>query len=87
MYDKLTNAPVQRTASCAFHMVDVMQDHYQDPGVQVNAAAALFLLLCERFQVSAQDAFTAAKNLMNHADGSRRDEFEAIRLYLKNEVR
>lgn len=86
IYDKLVNAPRILTASLSLGLIDRVQGHYLTPGVQVAALAATFLLVCERFNVEPQDAFTATKNLMNDHDG-RSIEFEAVRLYLQNEVR
>lgn len=86
IYDKLVNAPRVETAHATLSVIDRVQDHHRNPGLQVAALAAAFLLMAERFQVSAQEAFTATQNLMNNHDG-RAVEFEAVRLYLANEVR
>ncbi|HWL80080.1 MAG TPA: hypothetical protein VNR89_03945 [Roseomonas sp.] len=88
IYDKLVNAPRDTSAAATVLLIDRLQDFIEEhPGVQVVAASALFLMLCERFGVSAQDAFTAAKNLMNEHDGTLSHEFKAVRAYLANEVR
>lgn len=87
IHDKITNAPRQLSATATVLLIDALQDYIEEnPGVQVTAAAALFLLLCERFNVPAQDAFTATTNLMNGKDGRLAKEFEAVRLYLQHEV-
>ena len=86
--DKLVNAPREVSAQATVLLIDALQDFIDHhPGVQVTASAALFLLLCERFGVDAQDAFTTAKNLMNAHDGRLAHEFQAVRMYLQNEVR
>ena len=86
IYDSLVNAPRATTAHLTLALIDRVQGHHQQPGAQIAALSAAFLLLCERFQVSPQDAFTATKNLMNDHDG-RAIEFEAVRMYLQNEVK
>lgn len=86
-HDKIVNAPRDVAANATLLLIDRLQEFIEHhPGVQVTASAALFLLLCEKFGVQAQDAFTAAKNLMNARDGRLSKEFEAVRLYLANEV-
>lgn len=88
IYDRIINAPRAKTASATLLICNSLQDYIEaHPGVQVLATAAAFLLLCERFGVPAQDAFTAAKNLMNAHEGAAGKDFAAVREYLANEVK
>jgi len=87
VYEQLINAPRVGTATATFHLIDTIQAFHRNRGLQIGAAAILFILLCEHLKVSEQDAFTAAKNLLNSHDDALGTEFEAIRAYLRNEVR
>lgn len=81
--DLMSMVPVKAAANASMGVIDHVQD--LPPHLQVIAIATSFKLLIERFDVSGPDAFTIVDNIMNHAEG-RRAEFEAIRLYLANEV-
>lgn len=81
--DELNSVPVKEAATTTMRVIDAIQT--LPPHLQVIAVVASFKLLIERFGVDAQDAFTVADNVMNHAQG-RRVEFEAVRQYLANEV-
>lgn len=87
IHQQLTNADRVGTATATFHCIDALQGFHRDPGVQINAAVILFVLLCERFGIEPQDAFVTGKNLLNNHDDRLGREFEAIRMYLKEEVR
>lgn len=80
--DKFNTAKLRESASASFALLDVNQD--EPAHIQLHAAAAYFLLLCDHHKLSPQDVFTATKNLMNHAEGPR-PEFRAIRAYMENE--
>ena len=84
VYDRLVNAPRKETAGLTIGLLDRLQLSVNH-GVQVAACAALFLTVCERFGVPAQDAFTASKNLMNDHDG-RSHEFRGVQAYAENEL-
>lgn len=87
IYEQIINAPRSVAASATVLLIDRLQDFIeQQKGVQVVAAAALFLLLAERFNVEPQDVFTATKNLMRQRDGDYAPQFKAVEMYLKNEV-
>ncbi|MET3601146.1 hypothetical protein [Martelella mangrovi] len=86
VYEALINADRVKTATATFHCIDALQRFHEDRGVQTNAAAILFILLCERFQLNQQDVFTVAKNLLNTHDDRLGTEFEAIRMYLREEL-
>ncbi|WP_142850904.1 hypothetical protein [Telmatospirillum sp. J64-1] len=83
--DSLNNIPSYHVANATFALIDRLQSD-QRPGLHIATAAALFLLICERYGVSAQDAFTVTKNLMNDADNRLVPQFAAIRQYLANEL-
>lgn len=86
VYERMVNASSRKAAECSLLILDKCQDYIEsDNSVQVLASAAVFLLLCERFGVSAQDAFTAAKNMLADHDG-RASDFRAVRDYVRNEV-
>lgn len=83
LYERLINVPRVDTAAATFHVLHNGQD-FPAP-VQLTSAAIYFLLLCEHYRLSPQEVFTIAKNLMNAHDGALATEFEAIRMYLKEE--
>lgn len=83
LYERMVNVPRVDTAAATFHVLHNAQD-FPAP-VQLTASAIFFTLLCERHGVAVQDAMTVAKNLINTHDGTLATEFEAIRLYLKEE--
>lgn len=81
--DLMVNANLRHVANASVAVIDRLQAYA--PHEQIAGAAASFILMCEHFGVSPQDAFATATNIMNQAEG-RRAEFEAVRLYLENEV-
>ncbi|MGH0000080.1 hypothetical protein ACQU0X_08365 [Pseudovibrio ascidiaceicola] len=81
--DDLNLIPAKAAATSTMAVIDAVQDY--PPAVQIIAVVAAFKLMIERFNMNAQDAFTVADNIMNHAQG-RRVEFEAVQAYLENEL-
>ena len=81
--DRLVNLPVKEGAGAAMQVIDSLQRHR--PEARVLGAAAVFVLLAERFGLAAQDVMTATTNLMNYAEG-RRPEFAAVQEYLQKEL-
>lgn len=81
--DLMNNARPANVAGGTITILDRLQ--HQQPHVQVMAAAALFVLVCEHWNVRAQDVMTATKNLMVSDQGEREPAFEAVRMYLKGE--
>lgn len=65
-------------------IIDAMQLRFTSE-VQVLGAAAVFLILCERFKTPAPDAFTATTNLMNTVTGQR-PEFRAVAQYAADDL-
>lgn len=87
IHESIVNAPRETTALATFHLLDTLQAWHEHRGVQINAAVILAVLLCEHLKVDLQDALTAAKNLINTHDDRLATEFEAIRWYLREEVK
>jgi len=87
VYEQIINAPRETTALATFHLIDTLQQWHHNRGVQINAAIILAVLMCEHLKVDLQDAITAAKNLLNTHDDKLATEFEAIRWYLREEVK
>ncbi len=81
--DEMNSVGVRNAATSTMAIIDRIQD--MPASTQVVAIASAFKLLVERHGIPAQDIFTVADNVMNRADG-RRVEFDAIRMYLANEV-
>ena len=81
--DLFNNASVGAVANCAMAIINVTQD--MRPQNQIAALAAAFLLVCERHDMHAPDAFAVITNIMNHAEG-RRPEFAAVRQYMEEEL-
>lgn len=81
--DLMNNADPAAVATATMTVIDKLQ--HEQPHVQQMAAAALFVLLAERWGVEPQDVMVATKNLMIGVDG-KRAEFEAVALYLENEL-
>lgn len=81
--DLMNNANPTAVATAVMGVVDRLQ--HEQPHVQQMAAAALFVLLAERWGMKPQDVMTATKNLMIGSEG-KRAEFEAVALYLENEL-
>ena len=81
--DLLNNADPAAVATATMVVIDKLQ--HEQPHVQQMAAAALFVLLAERWGVEPQDVMVATKNLMIGVDG-KRAEFKAVALYLENEL-
>ena len=87
IYDQLINAPRETTALATFHLLDTLQNWEHNRGVQINAAILLAVLMCEHLKVDIQEVMTTAKNLLNTHDDKLTTEFEAIRWYLREEVK
>jgi hypothetical protein len=85
LYQRMVNAPRQETAGAALHIITAAQNN-ASPAAQVPAVCAAFLLLCEGKGIDPQDAFTITKNLINGHDTHLGTDFEAIRLYVRNEL-
>ena len=84
VYDSMINAPRTKVALGSFHLLNTAQDF--PPEIMVTSATCMALLLCEHYKVEPQDAFTVANNLMNDSDDRGMTDFQAIRLYMKEEL-
>lgn len=82
--DRLNTLPTEAVAQRTMQLLDLVQDF--TPEEQIASLSATFLLLMERFNVSAQDAFGTTSRIIHHADGTRRPEFAALRQYLREEL-
>lgn len=83
--DLFNNCNPRRAANAAMAVIDATQRGFQ-PHEQMHGAAAAFLLLADHWGVPAQDLFTATKNLMANREG-KAPEFDAVREYMKHELR
>lgn len=73
----------QDVSTAAFKVIDALQD--MKPAVQVTAVTALFLLLCEHYQVEyPTEEMTRALRLLNAAENF--DTTRAIRQYIRKEL-
>jgi len=84
MNDLVNNAAVLPVAGAAMRALNAIQD--ARPEHQILGAAALFVLLVERFNMSPQEIMTRVKNIMNYAEG-KRPEFAAIADYMRYELK
>lgn len=76
-----------RTKAAATATAEVLSAvQYRSPEEQVAGTACVFLLLCERYKIPAQDAFSAVKNMMAHHDARGGTDFDGIRSYLDADV-
>lgn len=82
--DRLNGASAETVQRLVMGLVDRLQN--EEPGAQVHAATALFILVAEWSRVPPQDLFTATKNLMSSSEGNRTPAFAAIAAYLAAEL-
>ena len=87
-YDQLANADSAQVANLTMTIISKMQDKPGRTGEQAAAAACVFLLMCERFDIDPVDAFLVSKNLMRKSDQyNKGQQFAAARHYLKEELK
>jgi hypothetical protein len=87
IYDRIVNVRATAAGQAALTVIDGLQTYIEgDKGAQAVGLCAAFRLFCERFGLDPQDVFTATGNVMAHAEGPLRKDFQAVRDYLKNEV-
>ena len=82
--DKFMTMPARPVCNAAMALVDRIQ-YEPNKEVAMMAAACLFINLAEHWNMPAQDAFTAANNMMNHVV-NKRAEFAAVRQYIQEEL-
>jgi hypothetical protein len=84
-YGALANASSKRVARASFLVLDQLQQFAAHE--QPLAAAAVFLLICEKHGVPVQEVFVAIKNLLNDERHGGQEQFRAIRAYIENELK
>jgi hypothetical protein len=86
--DQLTNASGFMVYRTAYKMVDSMQN--EEPGVQVAAAAILFLAICDSLKVCMRDTLESADRMTldQYANGewTPTNVRAALRDYIDNEL-
>lgn len=82
--DRMAMVAPGRVAEASMDILNSMQVRFT-PEEQITAAAAVFVILADRFNVEAQDAFTVTKRVINAVDGVR-PEFRAVQHYARNEL-
>lgn len=81
LFHSLKTLNVARGTAAVFDAVQMR------PSEEVVAAlACAFLLVADKYKVPAQDAFTAASNMMRFHDDKGRSHFEGLRFYLDADV-
>lgn len=85
--DLLNNMPPEAVALASFEVIDALQRHHLYPANQVGALAATFLLVCSHLKLDPQDVFTATKNLLMADRYAGRQHFNAVKLYVENEIK
>ncbi len=85
-YDRLVNADRTTVARTTVELFDRVQ--HREKEAQLLGLACAFILMAESLRVPAQDAFTAAANLM--ADkvnpSGREARFDAMKFHLETEL-
>lgn len=84
--DGLNNAPAQEVALASFKLVDAIQG--EQPHLQVAAAGALFLAICEHHRVEPHRVATVIRNMFTDTRyvAGNAEHFRAIRDYIKHEL-
>lgn len=83
-YGAMVNSSSKRVARASFLVIDSLQQF--QPHEQPLAAAAVFLLICEKRGAAAQDVLGAIKNLLNDERHGGLEQFRALRTYIDNEL-
>lgn len=83
--DQINFADHEEVQRCAFSIIDRLQGYSQ--GVQVSAAALLFLMLCHRFNASPTDVLSKSNAmLLDCLSYGRGEQARAIKTYLAKEL-
>lgn len=80
--DKIMNTDAAAAAKTVMAVLDKIQ--HTDVNLQITSIGCLFVLICQRFDLSATDVLTAAANLMTDADTTRA-EFRAAKALMQRE--
>lgn len=81
----MVNAPRQATAEATLAALSEVANRTSEGGQPLALVAAAVIYLEEK-GIDLQDALTAAKNLMYSHDSHLGTDFEAIRLFVRNET-
>lgn len=85
MNDKLTNASSHLTSQACMAVTDAVQRFR--PEEQVLGSAAFFLMLCDVYGVHPGTALTTISNMINSDKIVARDQFNAARMYIEQEIK
>ncbi|MGW8177213.1 MAG: hypothetical protein ACWGQW_00230 [bacterium] len=85
--DRLNNLPKVEVATSCFNLIRVHQK--SPPHVQLASACALYLLLCEAFEISPQEVYDVTSKIMREdlIEKESDRQFHAVRDYIKYEIR
>lgn len=85
--DGLNNAPAQEVAVASFKLVDAIQG--ERPHMQVAAAGALFLAICDHHRIPPSDVAVVIRNMFSDTRlvAGNAEHFRAIRDYIKHELK
>jgi hypothetical protein len=84
LHDRLMNATLRDVREATVRTVDALQSLRAEE--QVAGIAAAFLLLCEHFNFPPQRALEAAENMLRQARYRDQTHFEAMRMYMREEL-
>lgn len=81
--DKLNNADFKAVGTAAFEIINRIQ--VESAQTQVLAAAAVFMLLAEHYEVRPTTATTIVSNLLAQ-ENHRSVQLRAVKQYIENEL-
>lgn len=85
LYDHMALVKDMDAAQATFTVIDTLQKLPQHE--QLLAMSSLFILLCEKYNVSERNVLEYADHIMKDADRKDwRPEYKAIKQYLKEEL-
>lgn len=85
MIDKLNNANSHKTSEVCMAVTDAVQRFAKEE--RVLGAAAFFLLLCDVYGVYPGTALTTISNMINSDKIVARDQFNAAKMYIQEELK
>lgn len=85
MIDQLNNASSHLTSQACMAVADGVQRFGK--AEQVLGAAAFFLMLCDIYGVYPGTALTTVSNMINSDKIVARDQFNAARMYIEEELK
>jgi anthranilate phosphoribosyltransferase len=81
----MINAPRQETANATLHAISAVANN-ASPAAQPVAILAAAVLFIEGKGLDLQDTMVLVKNLINSHDTHLGTDFEAIRMYVENDL-